>query len=269
MRISERRLPFWCYLGLPPSKVPFHMMASCWDALLKQHPVHIRGRNQALSNAFVETLTECGGEVRFGCGARRIVLKDGTVRAVITDEDEEVATKVVVSNAAIPSTLSDLVGTDQVPEAYRRQVNSRQIGFSTVNIYAGLDCPPGAVGATVHENFIDFGRDIGDLADGPHPRRPGMLFTVTASDPVFTPGTAHGHDRGQLCPALVSRAAGTVRRSEERLCGVHTREGGTAFRVLRRIWRWSSGDASRAARYTGNPGGTIYGFVNTFRTRAS
>ena len=258
--------PFWSYLGLPPSKIPFHMMASCWDALLKQHPVHIRGRNQALSNAFIETLTECGGEVRFGCGARRIVLKDGAVRAVITDEDEEVATNVVVSNASIPSTLSDLVGTEQVPETYRRQVNSRQIGFSTVNIYAGLDCPPEAVGATVHENFIDFGSRIEETWQTAHTLAPprGMLFTsYTASDPEFSPpGTS----------VIVMTAASYARPwylvPPERYVEEKTT---FAASMLDRAERYFPGLRAHLEvvevatpltnmRYTGNPGGTIYGF---------
>jgi phytoene dehydrogenase-like protein len=258
--------PFWSYLGLPPSKVPFHMMASCWDALLKQHPVHIRGRNQALSNAFVETLVECGGEARFGCGVRRIVLKDGAVRAVVTDEGEEVETRVVVSNASIPSTLGDLVGGEHVPEGYRRQVNSRQAGFSTVNVYAGLDCPPEAVGAKVHENFIDFGRGIEEAWATAFtlgaPR--GMLFTsYTSSDPGFSPpGTS----------AMVLTAASYARPwylvPPERYVDA---KNAFAAAMFERAERYFPGLRDRLEvvevatpltnmRYTGNPGGAIYGF---------
>jgi len=258
--------PFWSYLGLPPSKVPFHMMASCWDALLKQHPMHIRGRNQALSNAFLETFAEGGGTVRLGCGVRRIVLKDGAVRAVITDEGDEVETKVIVSNASIPSTLSDLVGIEQVPEAYRRQVNSRQIGFSTVNVYAGLDCSPEAVGATTHENFIHFGNRIEEAWQTAFTLEPprGMLFTsYTASDPGFSPpGTA----------AIVMTAASYARPwylvPPERYVEEKNAFAASMFDQAERYFPGLRDHLEVVEvatpltnmRYTGNPGGSIYGF---------
>lgn len=152
--------PYWGYAGLPPSKIPFHLMASIWETFLQDPPNHIRGRCQALSNAFVDTFTGLGGEVKFNCGAKKIVTRDGKVSGVITDDDREIGTKVVVSNANPLFTMINLVGGEHTPRNYMQDLNSRLPGFSTVNVFLGLDCPPETIGARVHENFLNFSRDI-------------------------------------------------------------------------------------------------------------
>jgi prolycopene isomerase len=258
--------PYWGYGGLPPSKIPFQLMASIWEAFLRNPPAHIRGRCQALSNAFMESFFESGGEVRFNCGAQKIVLKDGVVSGVITDDGDEVNTTVVVSNANPLSTMIDLVGTEETPKKYLTDLNSRIIGFSTVNLYVGLDCPPEAIGVSAHENFINMSTDIDTAWEKAFTLEPpeGFLFTCyNATDPDFSPPgtsvivlTAASYARPwYLVPP--ERYVDTKNAFADEMLTVADgyfpglREHIEVIEVATPITNM---------RYTGNPGGAIYGF---------
>lgn len=258
--------PYWGYAGLPPSKLPFHLMAAIFDSFLDLPPNHIRGRSQALSNAFMESFFESGGDVKFNCGVKKILTSDDAVSGIITDEGEEIKTNVIVSNANPLTTIIDLVGEENTPKKYMRDINSRIIGFSTVNIYIGLDCPPEAIKATAHENFVNMGDDIESSWERSFTLEPpdGFLFTCyNVTDPEFSPPgtsvivlTAANYARPwyyvppeRYFDVKNAYADGMLNVAEEYFPGF--RDHIEVIEVATPITNM---------RYTGNPGGTIYGF---------
>lgn len=257
--------PYWGYAGLPPSKVPFQLMSAIWDAFLTNPPHHIRGRCQALSNAFMDTFFESGGVVKFNTGVKKINVKDGKVTGVITDEDEEITASVVVSNANPLSTMINLVGPEHTPREFQREMNSKIIGFSTVNLYIGLDCPPETIGANVHENFLNMGSGIEEAWERGFTMDPpsGILFTCyNVTDPLFSPpgtsvvvmtATAYARPWYMIPPDRYVEvknqfAEGMLNLGEKYFPGL--REHIEVIEVATPVTNM---------RYTGNPGGAIYG----------
>ncbi|MBN1883242.1 MAG: NAD(P)/FAD-dependent oxidoreductase [Deltaproteobacteria bacterium] len=258
--------PYWGYGGLPPSKLPFHLMASIWEAYLGAPPAHIRGTCQALSNAFVEIVLENGGEVKFNCGVKKILTSSDKVTGVITDDDRKIQTSVIVSNANPLSTMIDLLGLEHAPKAFMRDINSRIIGFSTFNVYLGLDCPPEEVGTMVHENFINMGGDVdaiwerGFTLDPPE----SVLFTnYNATDPQFSPPGTTVAVLLSVCYARPwyyippDQYVETKNAYAEALLSVSEKHF-PGFRDHIEVIEVSTPVTNM--RYTGNPGGTIYGF---------
>lgn len=256
--------PYWGYAGLPPTKLPFQLMAVIWESYLDTYPHHIRGKSQALSNAFIESFLESGGTVKFNQGAKKIIVKDGFVTGVVTDDGEEVKTGVVVSNASPLSTMVDLVGVDDTPKEYMKDIHSRLIGFATVNIYIGLDCPAETLNMNVHENFIMTG-DIESEWERCFTLEPpeGFLFTCyNATDPKFSPeGTSvvvltngayarpwYAVPPHRYVDVKNSYADGMLDVAERHFPGF--RDHIEVIEVATPITNM---------RYTGNPGGTIYG----------
>jgi prolycopene isomerase len=146
--------PYWVYMGLPPKHMSFVDMSAMLFAFLEFIPYHIKGGSQALSNALADTVIANGGTVRFNCGARKIVVQDGSVRGVVTETGDEVATPYVISNASKVTTYVDLIEKEHVPVEVFEEMQQCSLSQSGFTIYLGLDCEPQSLGITQSTNFI-------------------------------------------------------------------------------------------------------------------
>jgi len=150
----------WGYMGLPPSRLSFAFMAIAVSGYLRRGATYIEGRSHALATAFVDAFESWGGEIRLGCGVRQIQVRDGRVRGVITEHDEEIEADVVVSNADPVTTCRDLIGVEFVPDRFWRRMRSSPPGPSSFNVFLGLAAPPEELGLVHHEVFFNASSDI-------------------------------------------------------------------------------------------------------------
>jgi phytoene dehydrogenase-like protein len=81
---------YWGYMGLPPRLLAFSDLAALLFAYIEFKPWHLKGGSQAFPTPMGRAVLDAGGEIRFSCGAERIVTRDGAVRAVVTDRGEEI-----------------------------------------------------------------------------------------------------------------------------------------------------------------------------------
>ncbi len=184
---------YWGYVGLPPSECSFINLALTLAAYVKLLPSFPKGRSQALSNAFIEVFEEQGGEVRMSCGARRIMMDEGRVAGVITDEGEEVLAPWIVSGTDPISTCRDLIGDEHLPGGFLDKLRASGVAASTINVYLGIDRSPEQLGIDAHEIFVNDDYDL----DG-HARalrrledpRAVSVTTYNLADPdISPPGT--------------------------------------------------------------------------------
>jgi phytoene dehydrogenase-like protein len=146
---------YWGYVGLPPSRISFLYMAMTLASYVRRGPAFPKGRSQALSNAFLSTFEELGGEACMGCGVRKITTADGRVKGVVTEEDETIEADWIVSNADPITTCREMIGLDKVPAWFFRKLQSSQVAASTVNVYLGVARSAEALGLAEHEIFIN------------------------------------------------------------------------------------------------------------------
>ena len=152
--------PYWTYIGLPPRLMTFLDMASMFVGYIELKPYHLKGGSQALSSALAESIIENGGAIRYNCGARRILVRDGRVAGVLPEDGDEIATNFVVSNASKVTTYTDLLEDEDVPDSVRAELRQSSIAESGFVIYMGLDCSPEEAGFTESLNFIFGDTDI-------------------------------------------------------------------------------------------------------------
>jgi phytoene dehydrogenase-like protein len=117
-------------------------------------PYHLKGGSQALSNALADCVISNGGTVRYNCAAEKILVSDGEVRGVITEDGDEIATRYVVSNASKIATYMELIDSDQVPDPVINELRQSSVAQSGFVLFMGLDCDPGDVGFTESTNFV-------------------------------------------------------------------------------------------------------------------
>ena len=255
----------WGYFGLPPDLCSFFWFALGLSTYLKYGACYVEGRSQTLSQAFVDAIEEQGGQVRFGCGASSITTEGGRVTGVVTDEGQTVRAPWVVSNADPLTTCAELVGRQHVPAAFFRSLQSTEVAASSFNVYLGLAATAQQLGLTDHEIFVqtdmDFERQYRD-SDGLQP--PAMLAITTYNHvypEISEPGTTllvlTSLNTGQPWHAV---------RPQDYLQTKHRMAEGMlrlAEQVVPDLRRYAEvvevSTPVTNMRYTGNPGGSIYG----------
>jgi len=83
---------------------------------------HVLGGMGAITQAMAAAAKEFGAEIRTGAPVARIAVRDGRARGVVLENGEEIAGRVVVSNADPKRTFLSLVEASALPEEFRRAV---------------------------------------------------------------------------------------------------------------------------------------------------
>ncbi len=152
---------YWGYVGLPPSQISFVYMATTLAAYVSRGAAFPRGRSQALSNAFLDVFQAHGGEVRFNCGVKKILVEHGRTAGVVTEAEETLPARWVISNADPITTCKEMIGAEHIPPSFFQRLQTSEIAPSTVNVYLGIARSAGDLGLNEHEIFInaDYGFD--------------------------------------------------------------------------------------------------------------
>ena len=117
-------------------------------------PYHVLGGSQAMSNALADVIIRNGGEIRFNCPVKRIVMKDGRAAGVVTQDGETISARYVVSNAFRANTYLDLFDPAEIDPSVVDGLRGKSVGPSAICLYMGFDCEPDEMGITESSNFL-------------------------------------------------------------------------------------------------------------------
>ena len=259
----------WGYFGLPPSQISMLYFSAGMYAYLRYGATVIAEKSQRLSNAFVDVIREAGGEVSTGNGATAIECKQGAVRAVIAANGDRCETRCVVSNANPYITCLELIAAEHIPQRTRDQLAAATSSVGSFNVYLGLDKPSRELGIDEYEAYFCENPDMDAQYRACFELAMPQYYGLSAYDvvnPAFcAPGT------GVVVLAALSHGDAWKGLSPDRY---HDTRQRMADSMLERTEGHYPGlsDAVETAvistpltniRYTGNPGGAIYGFANT------
>jgi prolycopene isomerase len=259
---------YWGFLGLPPTRLSFAYLAMLFFVYIEFKPFHLKGGSQALSNALCHRFLSQGGRVHFNCGVKKILVENGTVQGVVTDDGEHIHTKCVISNASQVSTYTQLIDQGEVPNTVAMDMRGRSLSPSAFVIFAGFDCEPETLGMTESTTFLLANTDISDgnmgrMWDLDIRDELMALSCYDVADPDFSPpGTCqtnivtlkYGEPWTRIPPTQYSRvkfqcAEAMLRRVEE-----------IFPRVRGHIEELEVATPLTHMRYLGHPNGAIYGF---------
>jgi len=264
---------YWGYVGLPPAEISFVYFASTLAAYVRRGPAFPKGRSQALSNAFLATFEEHGGEARMNCGVERIMTSNGRVSGVVTEGGEEITTDWVISNADPITTCRDMIGVDKLPASFFTRLQSSRVAASTVNVYMGVARPHTELGLDEHEVFINADYDFDRHAQGMGRIEAPEAIALTCYNAVYPeispPGTAivvltalcYGEPWYQVSPAEYVQTKNRVGDAMIRLA----ESVAPGLREYTEVVEVSTPLTNM--RYAGTLGGSIYGFDQPPRDR--
>jgi prolycopene isomerase len=256
---------YWLYIGLPPSKMTFFDLALMLWVFLEMKPGHVKGGSQAMSASLLDTFFECGGEARFNCAAKKMILENKRIKAVVTEDGDTVTTDYVISNAGIIPTYMDMIGPEHIPEEELKIWGTRTIGPSAINLYIGLDCEPSTLGIVQGAIFIcksadmEYAYKTGKTLAQPEA---AMVSCYEVDDPDFSPaGTC------QLSVVALQYGEPWMTISPDRYFEEKWRCGEGIMKLIDPVipgYRDHIEELDVATpvtmmRYLGQPGGAIYG----------
>lgn len=259
------------YIGQPPSKVGFLPYAMALMSYLTFGPVHVRGTSQALSQAFVEVIEDNGGDIWLNNGASRILVSDGRIRGIRTEDGTEIISPYVICNTNPMVTCQELIGPENIPAWYLRRLGAWTPGLSTFNLYLGLDCDNKDLGLTIHETFVGNDYDL----DGQYHQSsqrldsdiPGAAVTsYNAIDLNFSPpGTSVvAITMGAYCEPWLGLRADEYMNAKSRIAekAIHIAEM-VAPNLRDHIEVLEAATPLTNIRYAQNPGGSYAGFAES------
>ena len=268
---------YWGYLGLPPRLMPFVDWAMMFLVYIEYKPQHIKGCSQALSSALADTVQSHGGKLRFNCGAKKIVVEDGKVRGVITEDGDEIETRFVVSNASKITTYVDLIGSGHLPEGTFDEMRGSTVGASAITAYVGFDRSPEELGITSATTFIsaigDADREYAMTKTLGFRHDSGLAMTCYSTlDPSFSPPgtTMAAIITLQYMEPWLRVPPAEYAKEKYRAASAMLERAETVYPGLREhIEELEISTPITHARYLGHPGGAFYGFDQYVKDSAS
>ncbi len=258
------------YLGQTPSKGAFAGYAMAVTSYLNFGPVHIKGKSQALSQAFVDTIEENGGKVWLNNGAARIFTSGGKVSGVAAEDGTKIDCPLVICNANPFVTCLDLIGKENVPDWYLRRLGAWSPGVGTFNVFLGLDRPYTDFGLTSHETFTGLEYYDWDKEDERSRREvdfdpPGVSVTAyNLADESFSPPgtTALAITFGGYADPWKKLTSAEYLEAKDRMAEKAVAYAEKVAPGLRdHIEVMEVATPLTNIRYSGNPGGSFFGFA--------
>lgn len=270
----------WPYYGLPPAElnaaafilpfISYHLFGAFYP----------EGGSMAMSRALERTLVAHGGEIRYRQTVNRIEVERGRAVAVTTESGLRVEAEVIVSNANAPDTLLKFVGREHLPAAYQAKVEAPAHAVGSLGVYLGLNRDLKAEGFHHHELFLansyspekeyqaaiegrfmqtSVGITNYDLVDRTCAPEGGSVLVLVAVaswdsfDQWGTGGKLEHYSRNPQYVEMKEAAADElIDRAEQLIPGL--RQAIKYKEVATPITNW---------RYSRNPGGSIYGSVQS------
>lgn len=264
--------PYWSYIGVPPRLMSVVDMAALLYSYCEFKPYHLKGGSQALSNAIADTIISHGGAIRYNCAAKKIIVDKDSVMGVVTEDNEEIPARFVISNASKISTFVELLD-DAVPDDVRTELRQTAVSISAFTVYMGLDCEPEEAGIDESTTFICGTTDVDKAAQQLQTVEIGdtdaMLFTCYD---VMTPDFS---EPGTCQVALVTLKYGEpwlrippreYAREKYRIADAMLKRAELVFPKIREhIEEIEVATPLTHLRYLGHPYGAIYGFEQNIR----
>ncbi|MGB4984461.1 MAG: NAD(P)/FAD-dependent oxidoreductase [Erysipelotrichaceae bacterium] len=259
---------YWCFMGMPPSRFPFAILAKCTYIYMEDKPFYLKGTSMMMNQAILESIRKNNGDIYLNNKIQRIVLNDRKEAVGIIDQNgEEYRCKKIISNISPITTYGDLLEEQDIPVEAKEYLKPYTVGISAITCFIGLDCPPEEIGFTtsftLNYESLDANKDFENAYNLLPDNDPLIATCYTVDDPsvspkgtsVITAGTLkYGEQWQELSPEQYYEAkyeAGKriIARLEKQYPGFtdHIEELEIATPLTH-------------MRYLNHPGGAIYGF---------
>lgn len=258
---------YWCFMGMPPARFPWSILAKCTNIYMEDKPFYLRGTSMMMNQAIMDAVQRMGGVVYLNRGVERIVLEGGAAVGVVDEKGEEYRASKIISNISPLATYGALLQPEEVPQVAQEYLRPYTVGISALTCFIGLDCTPEEIGFTTsftlnYESF-EANEDFKDAYKLLPEKDPLVATCYTVDDPEISP------------PGTSIITAGTLKYSAEweKLTPeqYYEKKYEAGKRIVARLEKMYPGFTDHIEelevatplthmRYLNHPGGAIYGY---------
>lgn len=269
-RVASIFCALWGYLGSVPSELSAFLYAQMWASYHLGGCFYIHGGGQALADAFAAVIEGNRGRVLLRCPVTRILTAGGRVVGVQTRRRGRFTAPVVISNAAAPLTLGELLDRPELAAADRKVAEALPVAVSIHQAYVGIRGDAAALGLRDRALFVEPSYDPDAqwraLLRGDYRSQGYMIGNHDLADPGHAPS-----GRSILHAALVADGRLWVDLDEaeyrERKRDLQDylldRLAEAIPDVHERVEVCETATPRTMQRFTSNPLGSIYGYSST------
>lgn len=135
----------WLYYGLPAKKINAYYYLVAWCTYHIGGTFYAKGGGGALSRAIAEIIKENGGNVVLNEEVVKLNTENGKIISVTTNKNKTFKADYFVINGCLEKVLkcSDNMG---IIDKYLKDIENIQNGISLTQLYVGTDCNPTSLG---------------------------------------------------------------------------------------------------------------------------
>jgi len=182
---------YWCFMGMPPEKFPFSILARCTVIYIEDKPYYLRGGSQVISQALAESIKSNNGKIFYNCGVKEVLIENNKAYGVIDDNNIQYTCDDIISGISPIDTYFKLIKKEDTPKNAKEYLSSYTVGLSALICYMGLDCTPEEIGFTDSFNLTYENLDCNEVFQKAYtilPETDPMINTCyTVDDPKVSP----------------------------------------------------------------------------------
>lgn len=145
---------YWCYLGVPGSKLDFlYYMAMLYSYVKNGTSIpHLRSHEMSL--ALDKVIRDKGGDIWYNSEVTKIIMKDGKPAGVVINGEKEVYAKRFICNSFPDRVWTDLLDLKDIPERQLKLSNARTVSTTLTTVYLGMNITKEQLGIKDYSTFI-------------------------------------------------------------------------------------------------------------------
>ena len=261
--------PYWCYLGVPASRMSFSIWAALLDTYISAGALIPKFRSHEIACAFLEKIYELGGTVQFNSKVTSIQVHEGQVAGVILANGEIIQSKQVISNTSPTNLFNNLVSPKkEVPRKAYANINTRKHGLSLFVVYLGLNASKEELGLNEYSYFISPHMDTERLYTSTYNINTDEIMQASiclnAANPGCSPEgtTILSITAGFHAEAWEKISAKEYFKTKDRIAKklIQQFEKATNTDIFKHIEEIEIATPETFARYTGAYNGIVYGY---------
>lgn len=258
---------YWCFMGVPPKRFPFSILAKCTCFYLEDKPFYLKGTSMMMNQAIMDASIKMGATVKLNSGVKKIIVKNNEAIGVVLENGDKYYAKKIISNISPLHTYGALMDKEDVPESAREYLKPYTVGISALTCFIGLDCPPSEIGFktsfTLNYKSMDANNDFKDAYKLLPENDPLVATCYTVDDESVSPkGTS------VITAGVLKYATEWEKLTAEQYYEAKYEAG---KRIVDRLEEMYPGFKSHIEemeiatplthmRYLNHPGGAIYGY---------
>jgi prolycopene isomerase len=256
----------------PPSRLSFFFVAALINKALMEGVFYPKGGMGKVSEAMADSLLRSGGEIFLGTEADQILIKDGKVEGVLT-EDGRIFQSLLTICDVNPNRLAQML-PQEFRKSFGRKMEQFEYSLSCFILYLATDLNLNEMGLP----YFTYLRSLSDLEEeyrmmrrGEVPKTPTLIVSVpTLLDPSLAPKGQHIIKVLAAAPYHYQERWGagnseTYRRIKEEFCQKILRQ--LELRLIpglkNNLLFCEAATPLTLERYTGNEQGAMYGLAST------